>query len=130
MADTLALIIGGTSGIGRAVALRFATEGMRVVVTGRDAARGRATADACRAAGTPEAAFLPVDVSEVDHRQSVRRKQFGDLVEAGTRVQGDLLAFGVHGRQSAQVAQVQPDVVGGGDGGEAVPGADRLHGGA
>ena len=64
MADTLALIIGGTSGIGRAIALRFAAEGMRVVVTGRDAARGRATADACRAAGAPEAAFLPVDVSE------------------------------------------------------------------
>lgn len=64
MADSLALIIGGTSGIGRAIALRFASEGMRVVVTGRDAARGEAVAAACLAAGAPEARFLPVDVAD------------------------------------------------------------------
>lgn len=64
MAETLSLIIGGTSGIGRAIALRFAAEGHAVLVTGRDAARGEAVASACRAAGAPEAAFLAVDVGE------------------------------------------------------------------
>lgn len=56
--ETLALVIGGTSGIGRAIALRFAAEGLRVVVTGRDRARGEAAAAACGGA------FLPVDVAD------------------------------------------------------------------
>lgn len=64
MADTLALIIGGTSGIGRAIALRLAAEGMRVTVAGRDATRGKAVAEDCRAADAPDANFLPVDVAD------------------------------------------------------------------
>lgn len=54
----LALVIGGTSGIGRAIALRFAAEGMRVIVSGRDAARGAQAAAACGGS------FLPVDVAD------------------------------------------------------------------
>ena len=64
MADTLSLVIGGTSGIGRAIALRFAAEGHRVLVAGRDAARGAAVAQDCLAAGAPAAVFLPVDVGD------------------------------------------------------------------
>lgn len=64
MTKPLSLIIGGTSGIGRAIALRFAAEGHRVLVTGRDAARGAVVAQDCRAAKAAEAAFLPVDVAE------------------------------------------------------------------
>ena len=59
MAETFSLVIGGTSGIGRAIALRFAAEGHRVVIAGRDAARGAAVAAEC-ACG----AFLPVDVAD------------------------------------------------------------------
>lgn len=78
MAEPLSLVIGGTSGIGRAIALRFASEGHSVLVAGRDAARGAVVAQDCTAKGALTAAFLPVDVAEPD------------LVEAlGTKVQAD-----------------------------------------
>jgi len=40
-----ALIVGGTSGIGLAVARRLAAEGRQVVITGRDAVRAQMVAD-------------------------------------------------------------------------------------
>lgn len=65
MADVKsAVVIGGTSGIGRAIALRFAEEGYKVAVAGRDEARGADTARACEAAGSPAARFLAVDVGD------------------------------------------------------------------
>ena len=45
MAGELALVTGSTSGIGQAIAVEFAAEGARVVVHGRDGARGRAVVD-------------------------------------------------------------------------------------
>lgn len=64
--EPLALIIGGTSGIGRAIALRFAAEGMRLLIAGRNIERGQTVATACRAAGAPVATFLAVDVGDPD----------------------------------------------------------------
>lgn len=64
MSDVLSLIIGGTSGIGRAIALRFAAEGHRVLITGRDAQRGQGVAESCLAAGARAADFLSVDVGD------------------------------------------------------------------
>lgn len=78
MSDVLSLIIGGTSGIGRAIALRFAAEGHRVLIAGRNAARGIAVAQACADAGAPAAAFLPVDVAEPDSLQAL-----GQAVQSG-----------------------------------------------
>lgn len=78
MADApLSLVIGGTSGIGRAIALRFAAEGHRVLIAGRDALRGEAVAKSCRDAGATNAAFLAVDVAIPDSVAAL-----GELVQA------------------------------------------------
>ncbi|MGE3290898.1 MAG: SDR family NAD(P)-dependent oxidoreductase [Geminicoccaceae bacterium] len=57
------VVIGGTSGIGEAIALRFAEDGWRAVVAGRDARRGEAVSAACLAAGAPDVRFVATDVA-------------------------------------------------------------------
>lgn len=65
MAETrTAVIIGGTSGIGAAIALRFASDGYNIALAGRDAARGGGVATACKAAGAPDARFFQTDVGQ------------------------------------------------------------------
>ncbi|MGB5159828.1 MAG: SDR family NAD(P)-dependent oxidoreductase [Thermoanaerobaculia bacterium] len=61
LAKKVALITGGTSGIGRATALLFAQEGARVSITGRDEDRGREVVQEIDQAGG-EARFTAGDV--------------------------------------------------------------------
>lgn len=63
MEGELALVTGSTSGIGRAIALRFAAEGAHVVVHGRDQARGDAVVSEARDHGG-HAVFVAADLSE------------------------------------------------------------------
>jgi NAD(P)-dependent dehydrogenase (short-subunit alcohol dehydrogenase family) len=53
-----AIVTGSSRGIGRAIALRFAGEGARVVIHGTDVARANAVAEEIRAAGSEDAIFL------------------------------------------------------------------------
>jgi len=59
-----ALVTGGTSGIGYAIADRFLREGAAVVITGRDQELGRRAETALRAVG--QAGFVPADAADPD----------------------------------------------------------------
>jgi NAD(P)-dependent dehydrogenase (short-subunit alcohol dehydrogenase family) len=95
--DEVALITGGTSGIGRATALLFAQEGARVAITGRDRERGAGTVEEIRALGS-DGLFVPADVRiRADCERSVAETvdRFGRLDvlfnNAGVYVENDVL---------------------------------------
>ena len=93
MKNKIVVITGATGGIGRAAALQLASLGADVVVTGRDAERGRATEEALRAAGSPRALFVPADHSTVEGNVAVavRVKELVDRVDVLVNNVGGLL---------------------------------------
>jgi NAD(P)-dependent dehydrogenase (short-subunit alcohol dehydrogenase family) len=63
--DRIAIVTGSTSGIGRGVAVRFASEGARVVVHGRDEAGARQTLESVADSGG-QAVWHRADLVEAD----------------------------------------------------------------
>ncbi len=73
MKDKVALMTGGTSGIGRATALAFARAGAKVVVSGRRENEGQQVVDEIKRTGG-EAIFIKADVSdEADVKALIQR---------------------------------------------------------
>jgi NAD(P)-dependent dehydrogenase (short-subunit alcohol dehydrogenase family) len=66
-----AVVVGGTSGIGRAIAARLAAASVSVVVVGRDVGRGTEVVKELMAAATPSAGpppkhvFVPLDAQSL-----------------------------------------------------------------
>ena len=69
----VALVTGATSGIGKATALALAKRGARVLVSGRDDARGQAVVAAIKAAGGA-ADFLAADLGSADAARDLARR--------------------------------------------------------
>jgi NAD(P)-dependent dehydrogenase (short-subunit alcohol dehydrogenase family) len=70
---TTALITGGTSGIGRAVANKLAQLGIHVVIVGRNVKRGEQAVAEIRAAGG-QADFLPSDLRDASSAREVAKR--------------------------------------------------------
>ncbi|HLK25211.1 MAG TPA: SDR family oxidoreductase [Caulobacteraceae bacterium] len=64
MSPRTIVITGGSAGIGRAIAQRFARNGDRIGVIARDATALQSAAEEARASGAAEAAFEPADVAD------------------------------------------------------------------
>jgi NAD(P)-dependent dehydrogenase (short-subunit alcohol dehydrogenase family) len=80
----VAVVTGGSSGIGRATALAFAAEGASVVVADRELDAGEEVVAAVEASGSP-ALFVEVDVADaadVDRLVSTTMHEFGRIDHA------------------------------------------------
>lgn len=79
--DKVAVVTGSTSGIGRAIALEFATQGGKVVVSGRNQERGDQVVQEIKDRGS-EGIFVPIDLLDEDSLRSLIVKavsHFGQL---------------------------------------------------
>lgn len=79
--NKIALVTGGSSGIGRETCLLFAKEGAKVVVADINKKEGRATVNLIKKEGG-KAAFIKADVSKASHCEKMiafAEKKFGGL---------------------------------------------------
>ena len=79
--NKVALITGGTSGIGRATAIMFAQEGAKIVITGRNINRGQDVINTIKETGG-EALFIRADVRYLDEC----RKTVDETIQAYNRL--------------------------------------------
>ncbi len=98
----VALVTGGSSGIGRASALIFAREGAKVVVADMNTEGGEETVRQIRAAGG-EALFVPADVSKAAEVEALVRR----TVEAYGRLDCAHNNAGIEGKMATTVEDTE-----------------------
>ena len=81
----VALVTGGGSGIGRAIALAFADEGSRVVVADIEVTTGEETAHAITEIGA-EAIFLQADVGKKEEVKAMVHKAIATYEIIGNKI--------------------------------------------
>lgn len=100
----VAIVTGGTSGIGKDTAVLFAKAGAKVVVAGRREAEGKETVDVIRAAGG-EGLFVKTDVARAAEVQALVKK----TVEKYGRLDIAFNNAGIEGAASPITEQPEED---------------------
>jgi len=100
----VALVTGGTSGIGRETAVLFAKAGAKVVVAGRREPEGKETVELIRAAGG-DGLFLKADVSKASEVEALIQK----TVEKFGRLDAAFNNAGIEGVWVPLVKQTEED---------------------
>jgi 3-oxoacyl-[acyl-carrier protein] reductase len=62
--DQVAIVTGGTAGIGRRIALKFAEQGAKIAIFGTNIERGELVVEEIRLAGHGQALFYQVDIAQ------------------------------------------------------------------
>lgn len=100
----VALVIGGTSGIGRETAALFATVGARVVVAGRRQQEGQETVELIRSAGG-DGVFVSTDVAKASDVEALVQR----AVEKFGRVDVAFNNAGIEGAYAPIIRQSEED---------------------
>jgi NAD(P)-dependent dehydrogenase (short-subunit alcohol dehydrogenase family) len=104
LSGKIALITGGTSGIGREAAVLFAKAGAKVVIAGRREAEGKETLDLIRGAAG-EGLFVQADVSKAADAETLVQK----TVEKFGRLDAAFNNAGIEGHWTPIVEQSEED---------------------
>jgi len=96
--DRVALVTGGSSGIGRATALAFARAGARVVIASRGTERGETVLDELEELGA-EARFFPTDVASAEQVERLVAQTVGAFGR---------LDYAVNNAGTTEIASFQP----------------------
>jgi NAD(P)-dependent dehydrogenase (short-subunit alcohol dehydrogenase family) len=100
--DKVAIVTGGVSGLGKAVAMLFAADGGKVMIAGRRAEQGEAAAAEIRSAGG-QAFFVRTDVNRPDDVEAMVAR----TIERFGRLDMAVNAAGVGGPSQTPIADIE-----------------------